>query len=338
MSYPSVRNKKIKIYIYILVALGVLSFRSLPKNAYDNIRSNFVSLHAKLFPKIKPAPYSDLANLELENLILKERVAALEGKLAFYKVSNHTPSLFPEILTPYFHNLVEGRVIYRDYAHWSSSCWVNIGKSHGIRKNSPVLSGKVLVGLVDYVGENQSRIRLITDVGMKPSVVAMRGKIQVLWIKDSLNELITQVEELSHAYILEKDKYEKIILLKELDSLIQGEQENQILSRGILSGIGGAFWREGSLSLEGEGFCSSEGKSLLPGDILVTTGLDGIFPPGLLVARVTKVKAPRDGACTFKIEAQPLERNMMELSRLFILPPLEFNPNDRPDIFGLLWD
>ncbi|ACZ32627.1 cell shape-determining protein [Chlamydia pneumoniae LPCoLN] len=337
MSY-SLRNKKTKICVYIIIALGILSFRSIPQEVYDKIRSSFVSLHVKFFPKIKQAPSSHLANLELENLVLKERVASLEEKLKLYEVSNHTPPLFPEILTPYFHKLVEGKVVYRDYTHWSSSCWVNVGKTHGIKKNSPVLSGNVLVGLVDYVGEHQSRIRLITDVGMKPSVVAMRGDIQSWWIKHSLRELIRQVEQISHAYILEKDKYEKISQLQELDSLIQGEGENQALLRGILSGVGGALWKEGSLCLEGEGFYFSEGKTLLPGDILVTTGLDGVFPPGLLVARVTKVKAPRDGACAFKIEAQSLEEKLMELDQLFILPPLEFNPNDRPDIFGLLWD
>ncbi|WP_100934409.1 rod shape-determining protein MreC [Candidatus Chlamydia corallus] len=338
MSYLSLRNKKTKICVYIVIALGILSYRSVPQEIYDKMRGNFIALHAKFFPKIKLAPSSDLANLELENLLLKEKVASFEERLKLYEVSNHIPPLFPEILTPYFHKLVEGKVIYRDHTHWSSSCWVNVGKIHGIKKNSPVLSGNVLVGLVDYVGEHQSRIRLITDVGMKPSVIAMRGEIQAWWIKHSLRELVRQLEKLSHAYILEKDKYEKIAQLQELDASIEGEGENQALLRGILSGFGGALWKEGALCLEGEGFCFSEGKTLLPGDILVTTGLDGVFPPGLLVAQITKVKPPRDGACTFKIEAQPLERNLMKLTQLFILPPLEFNPNDRPDIFGLLWD
>ncbi|ANH78542.1 hypothetical protein Cs308_0371 [Candidatus Chlamydia sanziniae] len=311
----------------------------MPKELYEAMHKHFVSLYTNIFPKPKNHYVSEHSFLEVENLLLNEQIIALKKKLLVQEVIDHKPPVFPEILTPYFHKLIESHVIYRDPAHWASSCWVDVGKEQGIKKNSPVISGKVLVGLVDYVGINQARVRLITDVGMKPSVIAMRGGIQAWWVKHHLRECVQELEQLSDTYILEKDKYNTILQLKELISRIQSEGENQKLLRGTLSGTGGALWKQEASILQGEEFCfAQQEKDLLPGDILVTTGLDGIFPPGLLVARVTKIFLPQEGACTFKIEAHSLEANLNKLSHLLILPPMEFNPNDRPDIFGLLWD
>lgn len=336
MSYL-IRNKKSKYTIYVFVCCGVLGCWSIPKEISESLQGGFVALYSRVFPKPELSS-SQHSVLDVENLLLKEYITTLKQKFLSKEVSQQQPPLFSEILSPYFQNLIEGRVIYRDPAHWASSCWVDVGKDKGVKKNSPVLSGKVLVGLVDYVGEKQSRVRLITDEGMKPSVIAMRGNIQIWWIQQKINELSCLLEWLPHNYILEKDKYEKLSQLRELSESIQAEGDNQESLRGTLSGVGGPLWKQETMVLRGEGFCFEEGKTLCPEDILVTTGLDGVFPPGLPVAKVSKVIPPRDGACAFNIKAEPLESQISTLSHLFILPPMEFNPNDRPDIFGLLWE
>ncbi|WP_201456498.1 rod shape-determining protein MreC [Chlamydia sp. 17-3921] len=338
MNYLNLRNKRIKFFIYLTVGVGILCCWSIPKEIYESFQKYFVSVHSRIFFKSENSSILDNSYLEIENLLLKEQIEDLKERVLLMEASQHPPPLFPTILSPYFCKLIEGRVIYRDSTHWSNSCWVNVGKNQGVQRNSAVLSKNVLVGLVDYVGDKQSRIRLITDIGMNPSVVALRGNIQIWWVKQKLKELINLIEWLPHTYIVEKDKYEKISQLKELSSLIQSEESNQELLRGTLSGMRGSLWKQETTLLRGEGFCFSDGKTLLPGDFLVTTGLDGIFPPGLPIAKISKVFFPRDGACAFNIEAESLASNISALSHLFILPPMEFNPNDRPDIFGLLWD
>ncbi|WP_375793760.1 rod shape-determining protein MreC [Chlamydia sp. 12-01] len=332
------RHRKNRLYVYLVIALSVILCWSLPRPFYENIQKYFIALHARVFFKHTDVSSTDYAIQDVENIILKDRIAILEERLQAYEVANYTPPLFSEILSPYFRKLISSRVIYRDPAHWGSSCWVNVGKDQKIQKNSPVLSGKVLVGLVDYVGEQQSRIRLITDVGMQPSVIAIRGGIQAWIVKDQIYSLTKHLERLSNSYILEKDKYEKIDQLEEINTSIQCGAENSLLLRGTLSGSGGPLWKDETLVLHGEGFCFSNGKSLHVGDILITTGLDGVFPPGLFVAEITKVCRPREGACSYKIEAKSLAEDLTSLSSVLILPAMEFNPNDRPDIFGLLWD
>ena len=60
---------------------------------------------------------------------------------------------------------------------------------------------------------------------------------------------------------------------------------------------------------------------LNPGDLLVTSGLDGIFPAGLEVAIVTKVHLLREGASSYELEATPAIANMHDLVDVWVLPP-----------------
>lgn len=332
------RSKKSQLYVYIFIVAVVALCWSLPRNFYENIQHHVVALYSPLCCKKIDAPSLNAYSQEIENLSLKEKVRVLEERLRAYEVVHSTPPMFPEVLTPYFRNLILSHVIYRDPAYWGSSIWVNVGKLQNIKKNSPVLSGNVLVGLVDYVGKQQSRIRLITDAGMQPSVVAVRGGLQAAIVKDRIKDLQCHLEKLPNTYLLEKDKYEKIDQLNDLFIALNCPEEHAFLLRGTLSGHGGPLWKKETLVLHGEGFCSVEGQYLCEGDVLVTTGLDGIFPPGLLVAEIVNVSPPREGACSYNIKAKSLAKDLTYLSSVFILPAMEFNPNDRPDIFGLLWD
>ncbi len=77
-----------------------------------------------------------------------------------------------------------GRIIYRDPSAWSSTCWIDAGEENNallgktiIAKNSPVISGSALVGVIEFVGKRQSRVRLITDSSLKTAVRAVRGAV-----------------------------------------------------------------------------------------------------------------------------------------------------------------
>lgn len=331
------RHREKGFHVYLFIIITILLFWSLPKGVCEKIRSSFVFLHQNLF-----ALHSDTSRntslQEAQILFLRDQVRGLEERLRAYETAQGSLKIFPQILTPYFQNVTSARVVYRDPSYWGSSCWVNVGKKEGVQKNAPVLSGNVLVGLIDYVGETQSRVRLITDMGMQPSVIVFRGDVDVGLVRERARELISSLYRLSEDSLSTQDRSGYIQWLEGLISSIQGKGEYQTSLRGVLSGNGGPLWKKESQILFGDGFCFSEGQNISVGDILVTTGLDGVCPPGLFVAEVTKVNTPLEGACSYKLEARSLAGDLPHLSSVLILPAMAFNPNDRPDIFGLLWD
>jgi len=188
---------------------------------------------------------------------------------------------------------IVAKPIFRETASWSSSLWINVGEKTNqalgkivIGKNSPVVVGTSVVGVIEYVGERRSRVRLITDATIVPSVRAIR--------------------------------------------------DNQtFLAKGEIKGVREAFFRSKQAVLQGVGFnCDFEdeeggshdlrlGNIIKSGDLLITTGMDGVFPPGLRVAVVSKVHPLSEGATSYEIDAVPCVRNFDDLTFVAVLPPLE---------------
>lgn len=241
----------------------------------------------------------ELQQLRLENRLLNREISLLRH-------SNEGAKSF-QVALP-------GRVIFRSPSSWYSSLWINVGdadnddaKDKIVAKNSPVMLGESLVGVIDYVGLHQSRVRLITDSGLSPSVRAIRGA----------------------------DVY---------------------MAKGELHGTSQPLWRNKNNLLKGSGFNydfadakgeardlrtgkllhdpSSKAVPLLKvGDLLVTTGMDGVFPEGLKVAEVTKIFPLKEGDYYYDLEAKPTAGPLEDLSIVFVIPPLGYDPSDQPPLF-----
>jgi rod shape-determining protein MreC len=259
------------------------------------------------------------------------------------KVAHFTDLLQRELIA------VPSQVIYRDPSSWGSTLWINVGEednkilgSRVIAKNSPVVSGLSLVGVIDYVGQKQSRVRLITDLGVCPAVRASRGFSQNREVSFLLESIIDRLQCRQDLFSSEE---EKNILFKNLLSLKEkmGEEKEEIyLAKGELHGSAAPFWRSRGILLKGIGFNYDypdvEGSSrdlrsgrlvstgdsplslLKTGDLLVTSGLDGIFPPGFFVATVTTVAPLKQGAYAYELQAQPTVHSLNDLETLFVLP------------------
>ncbi len=221
---------------------------------------------------------------------------------------------------------IPAEIIYRDPSLWSSSLWIDVGEEDNqalgrvvVANNSPVVHGSILVGLVDYVGKKQSRVRLVTDSGLSPSVRCARGGVQ-------------ERETMAHIHSLLKHITGNLPLEIELKNLQKSLQpkEDHYLAKGEIHGSSFPLWRSRSSSLRGIGFnlyykdedsaCFNSESVLQKGDILVTTGLDGVFPPDLKVAVVTAVLR-RSGGYAYDLEADSLISDMSELQTLFVLSP-----------------
>ncbi len=247
---------------------------------------------------------------------------------------------------------LSARVIFRSFDQWNSSLWVDVGEVDNIRenkvviaKNSPVLLNASVVGVIDYVEEKRARVRLISDSSITPSVRAVRGGKRNELFVDAIHQLSSLIQAESFSELTIDEIKQLIVLLNKLKRslsplkkswyLAKGELQGSVAPIGyappILKGIGFNYDfddEQGTSRDLREGFLKKEGVGtnlpiLKVNDLLVTTGMDGIFPSDLPVAIVTKVFSLKEGDYFYELEAKPLAPNFESLSTLFILPPLE---------------
>jgi rod shape-determining protein MreC len=297
-----------------------------------------------------------IARLELENGLLRNQMGKmsqwlleeerLSKQLEIIKIVDQQKaqtkdpihSLFFERRRDHLLSLVRSelmampsQVIYRDPSLWSSSLWINVGDDDNrvlgslvIAKNSPVVLGLALVGVIDYVGKKQSRVRLITDSALSPAVRAVRGFSQDFGVQMMVDSLVKRLSGLDG-----KEKFIESLQLFKETLPVQGK--DMYLAKGELHGSGFSLWRARGSLLKGVGFnfdypdqegCLQKGVPLLQkGDLLVTTGFDGVFPPDLEVGVVVDVTIPSPGGYAYEIDVLPIVDDMNDLSTLFVLPP-----------------
>jgi rod shape-determining protein MreC len=373
---------------YLALGVFLFCWISLPKNLSDRARSltaaslaPFCKWSLPSFLERSRASSSDeISRLQLENLNLrtqmeevyewilseqriKEQVELLKMMRQEQKKSSdeYWLSFFQRRAGQLQERLrshlvaMPAQVIYRDPSSWSSSLWVNVGENDNsaaehpvIVKNSPVVLGNALVGVVDFVGKNQSRVRLITDSGLSPAVRAVRGGSQNRELSQQIQMLLNRIEKREDLFSSEGEKGRLLSELQSLKAKIGVGWEDGYLAKGELHGSSAPFWRSRSPKLKGVGFnydfpdaegpsrelkmgrtFTSSGRSaaiplLKEGDLLVTSGLDGIFPPGLLVGTVDSIGSLKEGGYAYEIEAEPRVSQLNHLQTLFILPPLHF--------------
>jgi len=321
----------------------------------------------------------EMQKLLLENIFLKNQIEGLQQWLFFenriedemdrYKSLKERP-MEDFLLKEFFQRRAEeikeivkdeyqallGKVIFRDPSSWSSSIWINIGEKNNeelsrlvISKNSPVILGQNLIGIVEYVGYFNSRIRLITDAGLVPAVRAARGNLQDTLLLNTIRCLKDHVFLREHLFSSSEEKENFLNILYQMTKKLSEDKEEKYLAKGELYGSSQALWRSKGLILKGIGFnydySDEEGaarslksgevvdKNILNikteplleiGDLLVTTGMDGVFPKGLHVAIVSKINDLNDGDYAYQIEAIPTATNLNELEYVFVLPPINF--------------
>jgi len=301
----------------ILLALAVVLLISASAATSSRMQSLAVSFFAPVWSKTGPSKGDfRLSALEAENQLLKNKLDEVRslylweheilGKaVACIKERGLTLDSYDDLQQ----NLKESyqlfdlkvrsypaRVIARSPVTWNSTIWIDLGKRNNqalgrevISKNSPVVVGDSLVGVVEYVGNKHSRVRLITDPEVTPSVRALREE----------------------------------------------GQETLYLAKGELHGSANVIWRRRGRILVGEGFnydyedeygpardLRSDPPILKVGDLLVTTGMDGVFAKGFKVATVSKIQMLREGDYTYEIEAVPTLKNLDEIATVTVLPAI----------------
>lgn len=232
-------------------------------------------------------------NLKIENYLLKK-------ELQKFRLSESKKT-------------VCANIIYRDPLSWSSFAWIDVGSKDQIpflKKNAPVVVDDVLVGIIDHVEATCSKVRLITDPKLHPSVQIHRGSQKVFDVKQTARLFQNQLRYYKELPLSDQEKQQWEKQLSSLLEKLDPQEHYERLSMGFLSGMATSFWSTQRPYLKGSGFAyHDETRTFLlvdVGDLLVTSGLDGIFPPGLKVAYVTKVYPQKEGDYVAHIEGEPL--------------------------------
>lgn len=247
---------------------------------------------------------------------------------------------------------VPAKVVFREPVSWSSSLWIDVGEKDNeklcrqiVTVDSPVVLGNKLVGIIEYVGEKRSRVRLLTDSGFIPSVRAVRGKRQDDELRKYIRNVTDRIQVRKDLFSCEEERKALIGLLNQLKQRLSQTEEDWYLAKGELMGSGSSLWRSRNVILKGRGFNydyeDAEGPArdlrkgtprsgdlpalplLKVGDLLVTSGMDGFFPAGLEVAIITKAYDLKPGAYAYDLEAKPVVENFSDLHSVFVLPPLD---------------
>jgi cell shape-determining protein MreC len=317
------------------------------------------------------SPLEEVQRLQLENQLLNNELlhasALLEDKqLLDQKVADLSGvkenQAFDATARAYLQRLkhslsfkihaLPARIIFRSLGTWNSSFWINVGEADNlpdmpktVAKNSPVLVGNSIIGVIDYVGKHQARVCLITDPQLTPSVRVARGGEQEALLLEHIEFLARNLKQKKTLLINEDDRQVLMQILTQIKQTLQPSKKNWYLAKGELQGSIRSSGRLQSQILKGSGFNydfsdeQGEARDLRTGqilnqpqsaplailklnDVLVTTGLDGIFPPNLQVATITKIDLLKEGDYFYELEAKATAGNLNELSFVLVIPPL----------------
>lgn len=376
-------RKSPKPYLFLLAV--ILVFMSLPSAMSERVRGFAVAALAPVWgiladskQSLQPSSLNPhdiaLQKVQLENRLLHAEVARLQELLQHefslstqlktvlmgtqQSASTVNPQLkrYHEMLAKRFNfqlQAIPAEVIFRAPSTWNSSIWLNVGKTDNaalgenvIAKNSPVVVGNSIIGVVDFVEEHQCRVRLITDSGLTPCVRAVRGDLHRRMVAEQLSMLINRF---AYYHGLFTNQEEKELFLKQMGKLqkklsLEDSLGTLYLAKGELHGSSQPIWRSRGSLLKGVGFncdfSDDEGPArdlrtgvpiqenavpvplLQVNDLLVTTGMDGVFPAGFYVAEVTKIHLLREGDYSYELEARPTAGDLHELSTVFVIPPV----------------
>ncbi len=239
------------------------------------------------------------------------------------------------------------KVIFREPGARSSILWLGVGEKDNellgariVAVGSPVVIGTSVVGAVEEVGYKQCKVRLITDSGLVPSVRTTRGSLQNHYLLERLEDVLTALELREDLFSSRELQIKSLLEFNRLKNLLSQNVNDRFLAKGELRGSKNPFFRMRGQTLKGIGFNYDfpdeeglprdlrTGDILRVGDLLITTGYDGIFPPGLDVAIVSKIGRLKEGASSYEIEARLTCGNLDELSHFLVLPPIGFENNN----------
>ena len=364
---------------YVILAFALMIIISLSTDSINKLRYYAISTLNQINKSLKNPDKKlhkisiDTQKLQLENTMLKNQMQGfyewlifenrIEDQMEKYKFLKDISSSDPLIKEFFLKKALElkeilkmeyeaiaAKVIFRDPSSWGSSLWINVGEKNNLSlakpvicKNSPVVIGNNLIGLIEFVGNSSSRVRLLTDANLVPAVRAVRGSSQDKTLLSIIQSLKNHIFPRNDLFDSDEGKELFLNTLYHLSKKLTRESEEKYFAKGELHGASQPLWRSKGCILKGIGFnytypdedsilqnqLQEKNKTevlidplLKVGDLLETTGMDGIFPKGLQVAIVTKIEPLTAGDFSYDIEAIPTIENLNDIQTVLVLPSI----------------
>ncbi len=268
----------------------------------------------------------ELAILKRENHLLQEQIAALLHPLEKGAMLENSP--LNTLKTPMKNRFVVARVILREPSSWSSTIWINVGEKDNhsfpiVQKGSPVLIGKAVIGVIDEVEKKRSKVKLISDPSLAISIKTA-AYAPAPWIADKLFSLKQWIQALPSPLLQQE-------LLEQLEAMEKTifSYPSPPSSPEVLGYTAGSYISiQGSISnlLQGNFFLSSVSSSPAIPSLILTSGLDGIFPEGLEVGILHSFPSEQKKEYSQPFIAVAAVENLHKLTYVTILPAQENNP------------
>jgi rod shape-determining protein MreC len=176
-----------------------------------------------------------VAQLEKENETLKKEIIDLKEDAQNKESLQSLKKSLKFIEEDYKANMVSAKVVSKNDGNWYTSFTIGVGKDKGVKKDSIVMNGKGLVGIVYEVSDHYSKAMSLLDTKSSVSFQLLKNK--------EFKGIISQSSNESKNYKAE----------------------------GLL-----------------EGYMFDASYDVLPGDVLVTSGL-GLYPKSIPIGEIEKV-------------------------------------------------
>ncbi len=191
--------KTFLIIVSIIVLFGLIGLTN-GKNRNVTITENIISdvftfpqrlfIHIKNYIIKDKDFFSDIEKLKEENEKLKEENTELKNKTVDYELLVSENNLLKErskMENAYpDYNVVVAEVISDSTNNWEEVFVINKGENDGIKPNMAVITTEGLVGYIETVGKNTSKVVSIIDAGNSISARVTRTRDAIVCTGSSL--------------------------------------------------------------------------------------------------------------------------------------------------------
>ncbi len=181
---------KILLIIVLFAIIGLTTKRPREATIFESLFADIISLPQQIYIRAKAyvtsndGYFSDIEALKKENEELKIELKELEEKLINYDELNATVATLRTHLNlsekyPDY-NLVVANIISDSATSWEATYVINKGEKDGVKPGMTVIAAEGLVGYVESVTKNTSKIISILDAGNATSAKVSRTRDELV--------------------------------------------------------------------------------------------------------------------------------------------------------------